>query len=78
MDKPPVKSGKWIEVGGNQCVVTDVYEEGPSLGTGMAVFNPREPTIHDFGWNGEQWVFSERPDFGGYAIENDPYLRQLM
>lgn len=77
MDKPSVKSGEWIKVSGNDCVVTHVYEEGSPFGTGIVVFNPKKPTTHDFDWDGEHWFFPKRPDFGGYAQESDPYVRQL-
>ncbi len=48
MDKPPVTPGDWIEVSGNHCVVTDVYEEDSQFGTGMVVFDPKKPTTHEF------------------------------
>lgn len=77
MDKPLVRPGEWIKVGGNDCVVTHVYEDDSQPETGMLVFNPKKPTTHEFRWDGDHWVFSDSPDYGGYARESDPYVRQL-
>ena len=37
------------------------------------VFNPQKPTTHDVDWNGQQWFFPERPDFGGYGVKAKNY-----
>lgn len=41
------------------------------------VFNPQKPTTHDVDWNGQQWFFPERPDFGGYGRDGCPFVRKL-
>ena len=41
------------------------------------VFNPQKLTTHDVDWNGQQWFFPERPDFGGYGRDGCPFVRKL-
>lgn len=78
MSKPPeIHPGKWITVDSNSCVVKIVYEEGSSSGICFVVFNKDKPTTHDVDWDGEKWFFPDRPDYGGYAKNSDPYVQQL-
>jgi hypothetical protein len=73
-ERPVVEPGDWISIGNTNCVVADVRQPGSVSISGdiKVVFNPQKPTNHDVEWNGEAWVFCERPDFGGYA---DRYSR---
>lgn len=77
MDRPSVRPGEWIEVDGNDCVVTHVYEDDSQIEKGMLVFDTKKPTTHESGWDSERWVFSDSPDFDGYARETDPSVRLL-
>ena len=74
---PKVSPGDWIHVKGNRCVVTHVYPPDSQNGVCKVVFNEQKPTTHDVDWNGSDWIFPERPDFGGYGRDSDPFVRQL-
>lgn len=77
-DSPSLRAGEWIRVGVHDCVVTRVYPEGSSSGAAEVVFNRSKPTTHDVAWDGKSWFFPERPDFGGYGRQSDPYVQQLL
>ena len=78
MSKPPkIHPGKWITVGDNDCVVKTVYKEGSSSGVCLVVFDKDKPTTHDVDWDGGKWFFPNRPDFGGYGRDDEPYVQQL-
>jgi hypothetical protein len=74
---PEVKAGEWLHVGSAACVVTNVYPIGAKNGVCLVVFNKNKPTTHVVDWDGERWFFPERPDYGGYAKESDPFVQQL-
>jgi len=74
---PEIKPGDWIVVGKIDCVVTHLYPPNSPFGAGLVVFNKSKPTTHDVSWDGEKWFFPERPDFGGYGRDSDPYVQQL-
>jgi hypothetical protein len=74
---PAIQAGDWITVGSQDCVVKLVYESGSPFGRCLVVFNKVKPTTHDVDWNDNGWFFPQRPDFGGYAQDNDPYVQQL-
>lgn len=59
MDKPSVRPGEWIKVNGNDCVVTYFYQDDSQIETAMLVFNTKKPIAHEFGWDGEQLIFSD-------------------
>lgn len=78
MQQPSIKPGDTIYVQGVRCIVMRVFK--PEHWTAcMVVFNPTKPTTHDVDWDEEhgRWVFPERPDFGGYGRDTDPFVRQL-
>jgi hypothetical protein len=68
-ERPKVSAGDWIRIGELDCVVSDVRR--PDLvafaGDIEVVFDAAKPTNHDAEWDGGKWVFSKRPDYGGYA-----------
>jgi hypothetical protein len=74
---PSVHPGDWIVVGNQQCVVRRVYPNPEDSGVCEVVFNKQKPTTHDVDWNGQDWFFPERPDYGGYGRDGDPYVQQL-
>ncbi|WP_114193528.1 hypothetical protein [Edaphovirga cremea] len=77
MKHPDVKPSDWIEVGGYDCVVMKTYNANSPFGICKVVFNKTKPTTRDVDWNGDKWFFPERPDFGGYGRNDDPYVIQL-
>lgn len=72
-----IKPGSWITIGNIDCVVTAIYKKNSPFGICSVVFNKEKPTIHDVDWDGKKWFFSDRPDFGGYGKNSDPYIQQL-
>jgi hypothetical protein len=74
---PEIKTGDWIVVDGQNCVVKNVYPQNSMSGVCLVVFNKKKPTTHDVDWDGEKWFFPDRPDYGGYARDSDPYVQQL-
>lgn len=74
---PDIKQGEWITVGTTSCVIKNVYQEGTSDAVCLVVFDEDKPTTHDVSWDGENWVFSERSDYGGYGRNDDKYVQQL-
>lgn len=77
MDHPEITPSKWIDVAGCACVVMKIYPKNSPFGICRVVFNKAKPTTHDVDWDGEKWFFPQRPDFGGYGRDDDPYVRQL-
>ncbi|WFZ22230.1 hypothetical protein NFK58_13020 [Citrobacter portucalensis] len=75
---PAVAPKDWIEVSGNSSVVMVVYPENSPFGVCKVVFNKAKPTTHDVEWDGEKWIFPHRPDYGGYARNDNPFVRQLI
>jgi len=69
-NRPNINLGNWIYVEGTSCVISIVREPGHEFGDCEVVFNPDKPTNHDVEWDGEKWIFPDRPDFGGYADRN--------
>ncbi len=53
----------WINVEGLNCVVSQVYGDYCLLGSCEVVTNPTDPINRDVCWDGERWVFSDRPTF---------------
>ena len=74
---PPITEGDWITVERTDCVVTNVFKPGAPSRVCKVVFNKSKPTTHDIDWNGSKWIFPERPDYGGYGRDSDPYVQQL-
>lgn len=60
---PKIEPKGWVTVEGSECVVTQIYSEYCLLGACEVVANPNEPINRDVCWDGQQWVFSERPCF---------------
>ena len=69
VDRPNVNPFDWIKVEGTPCVVAVVRNPDHVKFSGdlEVVFDPKKPTNHDVEWNGQEWVFCKRGDFGGYA-----------
>lgn len=74
---PPIAPGDWIEVGWISCVVMNVFKPGLPSGVCKVVFNTAKPTTHDVDWDGINWFFPQRPDFGGYGREGDKFVQIL-
>jgi hypothetical protein len=78
-ERPKVFVGDWIKIGERDCVVSDVRR--PDLvafsGDIEVVFDAAKPTYHDAEWDGDKWISSKRPDYGGYA-ENRPRLASAV
>jgi hypothetical protein len=68
-ERPIVNVGDWIRIGERDCVVSDVRR--PDLvafsGDIEVVYDVEKPTYHDAEWDSDEWIFSKRPDYGGYA-----------
>lgn len=75
---PSIAPKDWIEVSGQRCVVMAVYPDDSPFGVCKVVFNKDRPTTHDVEWDGEQWMFPQRPDYGGNASKDNPFVRQLI
>ena len=75
---PRIAQGEWIEVQGRDCVVRIVYPDLSAFGACQVVFNREKPTTRDVAWDGEKWVFPERPDLGGYGRRGDRFVEQLI
>ena len=76
-DRPETKPGGWILVGNCHCVVANVRAPGHALGDCEVVFDRSKPTNSDVVWNGDEWRFVERGDYGGYA-DKYPRLRDYV
>ncbi|KWV49078.1 hypothetical protein AS156_16565 [Bradyrhizobium macuxiense] len=74
-ERPRINPGDRIKAGKIDCVVAFVHP--PYLvafsGDAEMVFNPSKPTTHDVEWNGREWVFCKRPDYGDYAEDKSRY-----
>jgi hypothetical protein len=57
-DRPDIKPHDWIKVENVPCVEHGDLE---------VVFNPTKPANVDVKWDGQDWVFSNPSDLGGYA-----------
>lgn len=77
MNHPLIKPYDVINVAGKECVVMAVFSENSLNGVCKVVFNKTKPTTHDVDWDGEKWIFPERPDFGGYGRDDNPFVRHL-
>ena len=78
MEKPALKENDIIFVGNTKCIVRRVYEANSPFGAGEVVFEGKsKPTSHDVDWKDGKWYFPDRPDFGGYVPESDPFLNRL-
>ena len=78
MGHPIINLGDWLRVGNTLCVVMTVYQANSRDGVCEVVFNKSKPTTHNVDWNGKEWVFSVRADFGGYAPDSNQYVQQLL
>lgn len=76
-DAPRVKPGDWIVIAGSDCVVSKVYPPDSPFGVCLAVCNKTNPATRDVGWNGNEWFFPERGDYGGHPRISDPHFQQL-
>lgn len=78
-DRPHIKPGEWIKVAHQECLVTEVTEDGGAGHQCEVIFNPGEPRHSKVTWDGEEWVFPETGE-SGYA-ETQPrlgmYVRKL-
>jgi len=74
---PPIEPGDWIEVSSASCVVMNVFKPSSPSGVCKVVFNKAKPTTHDVDWDGTEWFFPQRPDFGGYGREGDRFVQIL-
>ena len=78
MKHPDIKIHDWILVGTRKCVVRRIYDSNSQFGVCEVVFNKDKPTTHDVCWNGEEWCFPDRPDFGGYVPKSCYDTRKLL
>ncbi|EKY6681557.1 hypothetical protein QFM71_003795 [Escherichia coli] len=77
MNHPEIHVKDWIDVGNRECVVQRLLPPGSPVGACIVVLNKTKPTTRIAGWNGEKWYFMSSHDFGGYADEYDPCVREL-
>lgn len=77
MNYPAVKENEIIYIHNIKCIVRKVYDVGSSFGVGEVIFERDKPASHDFDWKDGRWVFPERPDYGGYVHNCDPFLKRL-
>jgi hypothetical protein len=76
-ETPNIEAGDWIIVEKQDCVVMRVYPKDSKNGCCLVVFNKKKPTTRDVDWDGEKWFFPDRPDFGGYGRDSDPFVQKL-
>ncbi len=77
MEIPQIEENEIIYVDGIKCIVRRLYKSESTLGIGEVVFDQGKPTSHDFDWKEGKWYFPDRPDYGGYVSESDPFLNRL-
>ncbi|BDY59730.1 hypothetical protein [Escherichia coli] len=77
MNHPEIHVKDWIDVGNRECVVQRLLPPGSPVGACIVVLNKTKPTTRIAGWNGEKWYFMPSHDFGGYADEYAPCVREL-
>ena len=75
---PVVRSGGWISVADDDCVVTRVYPEGSASGLCQVVSDTRKPATHDVDWDGAAWFFPDRSDHGGRTLDSNPFVQKLQ
>ena len=77
MNHPEIHVKDWIDVGNRECVVQRLLPPVSPVGVCIVVLNKTKPTTRIAGWKGEKWYFMPSHDFGGYADEYDPCVREL-
>jgi hypothetical protein len=76
-DRPRMRKGKIIWVGGIKAAIALVRDPGHPLGDGKVVYVAGEQAIHrDVKWTGNAWAF-RAGDRGGHA-DQDPALQPLI
>ena len=60
---PKIQLKGWINVEGDECLITKIYEGYSLSGACEVVTNPEEPINKDVCWDGENWKFSTLPTF---------------
>jgi len=60
---PEIYSQDSILVEGQHCVISQVHGDYSVMGACEVVTNPADPVCRDVCWDGQQWVFSQRPSF---------------
>lgn len=74
-DRPPIKSGEWIKVAHQNCLVTEAAGDDGD-GQCEVIFDPEKPRHGKASWNGEEWVMPQNGG-GGYA-EKQPHLGMFV
>lgn len=65
---PEIKLREWLKVEGTNCVITQIYARSCLLGVCEVVSNPNAPVNCDVYWDGQQWIFTDRPGFVNAAV----------
>lgn len=73
---PKIEPKDWITVEGEKCLITQVYRGYSLSGACEVVTNPAQPVNKDVCWDGERWVFSDRPSFINAA--QTPRLKEFV
>ncbi|SHJ28057.1 hypothetical protein SAMN02745165_01961 [Malonomonas rubra DSM 5091] len=57
---PKIELKGWINVEGEECLISQVYQGYSLSGACEVVTNPERPINKDVGWDGEKWFFSKQ------------------
>jgi hypothetical protein len=76
MSHPEIHVKDWIDVGNSECVVQRLLPRG-LLRRLHCCLNKTKPTTRIVGWDGKKWYFMPSRDYGGYADDYDPCVREL-
>lgn len=58
---PKIDIKDWINVEGQECVVSQIYHDNSLSGACEVVTDRAEPINRDVWWDGQKWIFSPRP-----------------
>ena len=75
---PIIRKCDWLNVGSVRCVAMQLYPDNSIGSVRIVVCNKNNPTTRDVDWNGQEWIFPDRPDFGGYPHQSNQYVQQLL
>lgn len=73
---PKIELKGWINVEGSDCLITQIYRGYSLSGACEVVTNPEKPINKDVCWDGQNWVFSDKPTFVNAA--ETPRLKEFV
>lgn len=60
---PKITIKERIDVEGHDCIVSQIHHANSVMGACEVVTNSAKPVCRDVCWDGQAWVFSDRPTF---------------